>query len=244
MKTRNLFTMLAIAGITLFFVSCSEAINNVEDSIVNLAEEKSTATATAPIDSCTFSGILTEADIAGLMEMREEEKLARNVYIHLYKTHNYIVFSNISKAENVHMSAILYLMNGYGLEDPALPGEGEFTNPLFADLYQQLTQNGEANLTDALKVGAFIEEYDIADLWRLIDETENADLKRVYGNLLRGSEFHLRAFTNVLKVQGENYEPTIITNEQYQEILENSDDSETETINTSFGTCDGTGPNT
>jgi len=114
------------------------------------------------------------------------------------------------------------LINGYGLEDPALPAEGEFSKSLFADLYKQLTEQGSTDLVSALKVGAFIEEYDIADLKRLIGATENADIKRVYGNLLRGSTFHLRAFTSVLTKQGETYEPKIITEEEYREIISGS----------------------
>lgn len=243
MKTKNLGAILALAGLTLFFTSCKDGVTNVKDTFTFAEEMKSAETVAAPGDSCTFTGVLTDADIIGLTEMREEEKLARDVYIKLYELHNHIVFNNISKAENVHMSAVLYLMNGYGLEDPALPGEGDFSNPLFTDLYKQLTEKGTTDLVAALKVGAFIEEYDIADLWKLIDETDNEDVKRVYGNLLRGSEFHMRAFTYALKQQGATYEPTIISEEEYQEILNSSDDSETETIITTVGTCDGTGPN-
>lgn len=246
MKTRKLGAILVLAGLTLFFASCNDGLNSVEDSMAIADEVKSAETVAAPGDSCTFVGTLTEADIAGLTEMREEEKLARDVYIVLYKRHSHIVFNNISKAENIHMSAVLYLMNGYGLEDPALPAEGEFSNSLFADLYKQLTEQGSTDLIAALKVGAFIEEYDIADLRKLIDETDNADIKRVYGNLLRGSEFHMRAFTNALKQQGATYEPSIITEEQYQEILNSSDETEkeSETITTTPpANCDGTGPN-
>jgi len=247
MKTRKRVKVLAIIGTTFLIASCSETINNIEDSLDIVSQEKSIETTSAPGDSCTFSGILTDADILGLIEMREEEKLARDVYIKLYEIHEHIVFSNISKSENAHTSAVLYLLNGYGIEDPALPNEGEFSNLLFANLYKQLTEQGATDLEAALKVGAFIEEYDIADLWKLLSETDNADVKRVYGNLLRGSAFHLRAFTNALKVQGVTYEPTIITNEEYLKLLEADADSENETETVTTFTppanCVGTGPN-
>ncbi|MEN8123343.1 MAG: DUF2202 domain-containing protein, partial [Bacteroidota bacterium] len=172
-------------------------------------------------------------------------KLARDVYKKLYEVHNMVIFNNISKSENAHTSAVLHLLNGYGIEDPALEGDGEFSNPAFASLYKELTEKGSESLDEALKVGAFIEEYDIADLWRLLDETQNENIKRVYGNLLRGSNFHLRAFTNVLKLRGVTYEPTIITQEEYDGIVNVSEDEdeETETTTTPPGTCDGTGPN-
>ena len=245
MKTRKLMTGLFFAVVTMVFVSCNETFNNLdEQSLEALNMEKSTGEENNPCDGCTFSGTLTEADIEGIFEMREEEKLARDVYLKLYEIHNHIAFDNISKAENAHMTAVLFLMNGYGLEDPAMNGEGEFSNPFFADLYRQLTDQGANDLISALKVGAFIEEYDIADLKKLIEETENADIKKVYGNLLRGSEFHLQAFTYALKQQGITYEPTIISEEEYQKILNSSDDTEAENLISSVGECDGTGPNT
>jgi hypothetical protein len=43
----------------------------------------------------------------------------------------------------------------------------------------------------------------------------------VYGNLLRGSKFHLKAFTYALKVQGATYTPTVISVDEYNEILAN-----------------------
>ena len=219
MKTKRLVTILAVAGIAFLFTSCSETLNNVEDAIAFEEADKSAESVLAPCDSCTFTGSLTEAEIEGLMEMREEEKLAQDVYTTLYGIYGHIVFSNIAKSESAHTSAVLHLMDGYGLEDPALTRVGEFSNPLFADLYKQLTDAGKVNLVEALKVGAFIEEYDIADLRRLLEEAQNADVQRVYGHLLRGSENHMRAFTNALTQQGAIYTPTIITAEEYQEIL-------------------------
>ncbi len=246
MKTIKKFTILSLTGITLFLGSCSETINNVEDAIAIAEVEKSAETTSTPGDSCSFSGTLSEAEIAGLFEMREEEKLARDVYLKLYEIHEHPVFNNISKSENAHTSAVLYLIKGYGLEDPALFAEGDFSNPLFSDLYVQLTEQGSAGLIDGLQVGAFIEEHDINDLQNLLSEVENTDVKRVYENLLRGSKFHLRAYTAVLKAQGVVYESEILSAEQYQKILssdeESGDEAETVTFTPPEG-CTGTGPN-
>jgi len=166
---------------------------------------------------------LSDEEMKGVLFMREEEKLAHDVYTTLYGIYGHIVFSNIAKSESAHTSAVLHLMDGYGSEDPALTGVGEYSNQLFAGLYVQLTDAGKVNLVEALKVGAFIEEYDIADLTRLLEETLNADVQRVYGHLLRGSENHMRAFTNALTQQGAVYTPTIITAEEYQEILNDTE---------------------
>ncbi len=229
MKTMKLVTV--VAGMIFLFASCSESVTNVDEMISSEADIKSTELVTAPGDSCDFTAVLNDEEIDGLLEMREEEKLAGDVYRAFYKVHEHIIFDNISKSEDAHSSAVLHLINGFELIDPALEEEGVFTNPLFNQLYADLTSQGNSSLVDALKVGAFIEEYDIADLERLIEETENETIKRVYANLLRGSKIHIKAFTNVLKVYGETYTPTVISQEEYENILNedtgNDDDSTT-----------------
>ena len=219
MKTRKLGAILALTSLTLFFASCKDGLNNVEDTFAITEAEKSVESVAAPGDSCTFTGTLTEAEIEGLMEMREEEKLAQDVYLYFYDLYKQPVFKNISKSEAAHTKAVLWLINGYGLEDPLLEGLGNFTNPLFTELYTQLTEKGSESLIEALKVGAFVEEYDINDLLHLIEQTESDNIARVYGNLLRGSEFHIKAFTNVLKFYDVIYSPTILSEELYQEII-------------------------
>jgi len=219
MKTRKLGFILAITGLTLAFVSCSETVTSVEDSADLAAAEVKSTEIEALCGACDFSGTLSKDEVAGLMEMREEEKLARQVYIAFYEKYNYRIFSNISKSENAHTSAVLYLINGFGLTDPSPTNATEFNNPLFTDLYKQLTEKGSASLAEALKTGAFIEEYDINDLQNLLETTENASIKRVYSNLLRASKIHLKAFTNSLKLMNETYTPTVLSVEEYNSIL-------------------------
>ena len=231
MKTRRLVTILTVTVLAVLFAACSQKLSSTEETLATTKEEKSVESVLGPGDSCTFTGTLTEAEITGLMEMREEEKLARDVYLKFYEIHGYIVFSNIAKSETRHSDAVLRLINGYELTDPALANEGEFTNPAFTKLYTQLVEQGKGSLVEALKVAAFIEEYDIADLLRLLEDNENADVERVYSNLLRGSEIHMRAFTNSLTRLKETYTPTIISEELYQSILDKT---------TNFSTNSGT----
>jgi hypothetical protein len=161
---------------------------------------------------------LTTADIAGLMQMREEEKMARDVYDFFYETYGTQVFDQISNSENKHMESVLSLINYFGLTDPATTEAGVFTNSEIQTLYNQLTAAG-SNVELALSTGAFIEEYDIADLKKLLAETQNADITLVYTNLEKGSENHLRAFSTTLLNYGVTYEPQILTSEVYVAIL-------------------------
>lgn len=219
MKTRTITTIFALTAISLTFASCSETLNSIEEPMDVFVEGKSTEIDAKLYDSCDFTGTLTEADIKGLMEMREEEKLAREVYLFMYEKYNHRVFANIAKSENAHTSAVLHLINGFGLTDPTPVSVIDFHNPLFADLFVQLTEKGSESLVEALKVGAFIEEYDIADLQRLLEETQNETIKRVYGHLLNASKIHLRAFTNSLNFLKESYTPTILSVEEYNLII-------------------------
>ena len=219
MKTRRLVTILAVTGIAFLFASCSDEVSSIDETDVIINAVKCAESETTFGDSCNFTGTLTEAEIEGLMEMREEEKLAQDVYLYFYDLYKTPVFKNISKAEAAHTKAVLWLINGYGLEDPLLEGLGNFTNPAFTELYKQLTEKGSESVIEALKVGAFIEEYDINDLLNLMEKTESDNITRVYGNLLRGSEFHIKAFTNLLKLNDVIYSPIILNEELYQEII-------------------------
>jgi tRNA isopentenyl-2-thiomethyl-A-37 hydroxylase MiaE len=80
-----------------------------------------------------------------------------------------------------------------------------FTNAQLAGLYTQLVMQGQKSLLDALQVGAFIEETDIADLQKAIAGTIHMDIANIYENLMKGSRNHLRAFVGQIESQGVAY---------------------------------------
>ena len=162
---------------------------------------------------------LSADEAAALLFMREEEKLARDVYNTLSVTWGIQSFSNIASSEQMHMDEIKVLLDRYALTDPAL-GAGQFTNPDLQALYNQLVAQGNLSVGDALKVGAAIEEIDIRDLQTQMSKTDNADVQQAYTNLMNGSYNHLQAFTsNLLTQTGETYVPQYLTAEQYQTII-------------------------
>ncbi len=163
---------------------------------------------------------LTAADEAGIIKMREEEKLARDVYLTLADQYNLSVFSNIAKAEQTHMDSVKVLLDKYKINDPVVNDMiGEFSDPEIKQLYDELVAKGKTSTKDALLVGATIEDLDIYDLDKLTQETDNPDIKLVYERLTLGSENHLRAFTRNLKELGVNYEPEYISQERYEAIV-------------------------
>ncbi|MDY0019709.1 MAG: DUF2202 domain-containing protein [Anaerolineae bacterium] len=164
---------------------------------------------------------LTDAEIAGLTYMREEEKLAHDVYLALYDEWDLAIFQNIAASEQTHTEAVKTLLTRYGLEDPSEGmAAGDFRDAELQKLYDELVAQGQRSLTDALKVGAAIEEIDILDLEERLAQTTNADIRQVYTNLLKGSRNHLRAFTKTLERQtGETYQPQYLTPAAYQAIV-------------------------
>ncbi len=163
---------------------------------------------------------LSEKEKESLIYMIQEEKLAHDVYTKLYEIWKLNTFLNISKSETTHVTAVKALLEKYGLENPIEGLKiGEFADEEFVKLYQQLIEQGSKSIADALKVGLLIEELDIYDLKKRIAQADNEDIKLVYGNLMKGSENHFRAFYSVLERYGETYTPKYITKEEMEEIL-------------------------
>jgi hypothetical protein len=136
------------------------------------------------------------ADESGsLLLMREEEKLAKDVYTALYAKWGIVIFQNISPSEQQHTDAILTLLNKYGLKDPVGNNvAGVFTNPDLQILYTNLVSHGSVSILEAYKVGATIEDLDIFDLQSALLKNDNQDIKLVYDLLLLGSRNHMRSF--------------------------------------------------
>ena len=162
---------------------------------------------------------LSDAEVEGLLYMHEEEKLAHDVYRALYEVWGLNVFANIADSEATHVAAVAELLDHYGVTPVAAPEAGVYTDPTLQELYGQLVDSGTQSLEDALRVGGAIEEIDILDLREYVAETDRADIQRVYENLTRGSENHLRAFvSNLERRTGETYVPQYLDAAAYQTI--------------------------
>ncbi len=142
---------------------------------------------------------LTEDEELNILYMRQEEKVARDVYLTLDEVWGADIFANISESEQQHMDAIENLITRYGLTDPIVNDTvGLFVNPDFQAMYDELVAAGSVSLEEALKVGVMIEEQDIADLEKALEETTQRSIRRVFENLLEGSTNHLDAFNACL----------------------------------------------
>lgn len=156
-----------------------------------------------------------------LSYLRQEEKLAHDVYHALGEKWDLRIFRNIAAAETRHTQAVATLMESHDIPDPVAEMEaGKFTDSALQKLHDQLVELGSRSLADALKVGAKIEEMDIADLDKLLAQTNAEDVKEVYARLRCGSANHLRAFGRQLDRHGIEYTPQHLTAEAYQKVLD------------------------
>ncbi len=191
-KKLSIFALLALillpAGVMAAGVQESSSIHDSPDD-----------RAVTPSASSVQTVALTDDENYWLTYMREEEKVARDVYLSLNEKWNIRIFKNIAASEQTHMDAIKRLLGTYSIPDPATgKGIGEFTNQDLQKLYDELIQQGSISKADALRVGVIIEETDIDDLTEGIAATRHNDIKTVYSNLLLGSLNHLDGFESNL----------------------------------------------
>jgi len=220
MKLRLLAAILvSIISLLLVSLSCSPS----QPDLISVDEEGNTTVDTDSLVTIINEEPATSLTISeeeGIIYMREEEKLARDVYIQLYDVWGINTFNNIGNSEQTHMDAIKSLIDRYGLADPSEGlGVGEFTNPQLQKLHDDLIEQGSKSEIDALKVGAAIEEIDILDIEKYVQQTNKQDIEIVYENLLKGSRNHLRSFVSVMEKRGLIYKPQHVSTEQYDEII-------------------------
>jgi len=163
----------------------------------------------------------TADEAADMLFMREEEKLARDVYLTMYETWELTPFSNVAASEQKHMNAMLLLLRKYQLPDPAAGNLiGEFTNPDLQKLYDTLVVAGLESPEGALNVGGLIEEVDMVDIQAAIDRSTKADIDAVYAQLMCGSRNHLRAFAKAYEaLTGTAYKAQLLPQEAVEAII-------------------------
>ena len=178
---KTLYSVLFL--VTLFLAGCSDS-------------GSSTSSGGGTTSAFEAASSLSSAEVENLVFMREEEKLARDVYRTLFNRWNLPIFNNISGSEQAHMDTLAGVLATYGITDPVTSDStGSFNNPVLASLYGQLVARGSVSAAEAIQVGIFIEETDITDLQKAISVSTHDDLIRAYENLLQGSYNHLRAFS-------------------------------------------------
>lgn len=100
----------------------------------------------AAVASALPAGALTPAEATGVLYLKQEEKLARDVYQVLAARWDQAVFRNLAAAEQRHLDAVNLLIARYDLADPAPAEPGRFSIPELQSLYDQLLVRGQGSL--------------------------------------------------------------------------------------------------
>lgn len=179
--------------------------NQTPGGTVTNPQNPQTCVLPSPVSTPVSAAVSTS-----LRFMREEEKLARDVYLYLNNRWNSRVFANIAAAEQSHMDQMLCFLQAYKLPDSASATAGVFNDASLQQLYNLLIADGSKSLLDAFKVGALIEEVDIRDLRSAIAASSDSAINQSYLNLMLGSYNHLQAFVGQIELQGDPYTAQIL----------------------------------
>lgn len=163
---------------------------------------------------------LDQETIDAILLLREEEKLARDVYLTLSWWYDLPIFTNIARSEQQHMNLVALLLDRYGLPDPAAGnGIGEFSDSWVQDLFNDLVASGAQSLVDALFAGATIEDVDIYHLQHILDHSDFDDVNLIVQNMVAGSRNHMRGFVGALEKRDETYTAEFISQAELDAIL-------------------------
>ncbi len=165
---------------------------------------------------------LSKQEVEDLQFLKEEEKLARDVYLFSYDLYGQNIFSNIANSEQSHMNSVSIILEKYDIADLSFEERGKFSNDVLQNLYDDLTSLASKSIEDALIVGATIEDLDINDLNEFINNTNHSDVAVMYSKLNCGSRNHLRAYINNLEGLDILYDPQFISVEEFNTILNSS----------------------
>lgn len=208
--------VLSFVAVLVFLSSCEKG-GPLGDDQGNLSPSLSAIQATVsslPVEP------LDSAEKQRVLFIREEEKLAYDVYQAMFDKYGVKIFQNIPNSELSHMEAMLTIITKYQLVDPMDKNpRGVFANADLQSLYNALVSQGNGSVLAAYQVGAKIEELDIFDLNKSIAITNNQDVKLVYDFLNKGSRNHLRSFFKNLTNAGGTYTPVFITKAEFDAIV-------------------------
>jgi len=218
-----LLSGLIVASVTITPACEKGSVDPSDEQYVSIIEVASDGTTTFNEINLKSTMVetpaLNDTELAILLQMKDEEKMAHDVYTVLFEKWGSQVFSRISVAEDRHMNAVITLLKYYDSADTLVGDPGVFADAEIQELYNELIIKGSASVEEAMMTGALIEEMDIKDLTEALGVVTNENVIRVFENLQKGSRNHLRAFYHQLTKLGLVYAPVYLSQEEYNAIV-------------------------
>jgi hypothetical protein len=165
---------------------------------------------------------LSDAEVNGILSLREEEKVAYDVYTVMFEKYESKVFKKIAENEKEHMNKIKELIDQFNLTDPIAGTEdqkGVFSNKKMQTMYDEMILGGNYGLLDALRAAARFEETDIVDLRKYLSSASDQSVINIYLNLESGSQDHLRSLVKYIEDEGISYKPSYLSKEDFDKIM-------------------------
>ncbi len=121
---RTGFLLMALLFLAIFGAGCitsSSTTTGTGSATMGPPADKGygTGASTGVVDVSAYPvENLSPEEVEAILYMREEEKLARDVYLTLYNKTGLPIFENIARSEQTHMDMVLELIKKYNLTDP------------------------------------------------------------------------------------------------------------------------------
>ena len=229
MKKQMFYVLTVLGTVALFNPSCSKNSDiELADEIPVALLEVSTKSGSEGITTFNLNNVDPAMDTTGylnadeielLYAMREDEKLARDLYT-FYSTEypDVPVFKFISVAKSNHIAAIEKILTYYEIDFPKVGDCGVFQDSSLQSRYNDLINVDSAMV--ALVNMAILEEENIVAYTAVLEAVDNPNIRLLLINMVRASSNHLRASVRVIQKMGGVYSPRLLDQELYDQIIQ------------------------
>ncbi|MGF1548499.1 MAG: DUF2202 domain-containing protein [Thiotrichales bacterium] len=166
-------------------------------------------------------GEISLAERAGVIFLREEEKLASDLLALAASRWGEPAFANAMAAEKTHSEAVRLLMARHAIYDPAAgKGAGIYEDRGLQTLFEALRARIELSLIDALLVAAEVTEISLMDIAsHAANVSDNPDILHVYALMTTASRNHLRIFVRQITSLGIRYQAQYLAQQNLEAIV-------------------------
>ena len=162
---------------------------------------------------------LTDDEFDDVQQLREEEKLARDLFSDAYAHYGLPVFNDIARSEQQHMDVVLKILDSYGMIDSATERPGKYNNWDIQGLYDGFATAVRKSKADALLAGAAVQDMEIEDIGTFLSRTAQSDIAVVYKDLLCESRNHLRTLSTQITRSDSTYPQQYISQGAFDDIV-------------------------
>jgi hypothetical protein len=159
-----------------------------------------------------------------IRKMYEGEKLSYDLYTEFFNRWGLKVFDQVREIKALHMLKINYVMGINGIPGgtgSAGSESGKYENREIQALYNEYTVLGNISDVAALETAALIEENEISALRSYNKSLTDEAALKIFSLIGRATENQLRAFVKSLEISGVKYEPSVLSEKDYEAIINN-----------------------